>query len=151
VSLHPPGGGERSRPPYQVAATYTAPTYKGRGCLGHEPPAFLTLSPGPNAPQPPTAYLILCGHNVHRGTRPSPGCPTALVRLDWGYRPNSSPIHRRALECLSAGAVVLVTPYPRSPAPAALDRGYALFTELRLFTILGSSAQPLSWCRRIFG
>jgi hypothetical protein len=52
--------------------------------------------------------------------------------------PNSSPIHRRALECLSAGAVVFVPPKPRSPALAALGRGYAMFSELRRHRVQSS-------------
>ena len=42
--------------------------------------------------------------------------------------PNSAPIHRRSLECLSAGAVLLCKPLTQGPAPAALDRGRARYS-----------------------
>src|SRR3712207_9030828 len=76
-------------------------------------------------------------------------CPAGYASTNLGYPhsrgPNALRPHRLTPSCRAHNT-------PRGSeslrhALALLDRPDALFTELRLFTILGSSAQPLSWCQ----
>ncbi len=125
--LNLPRGRRQEQPHTLFPSRYTIPNcllqpppHKGRGASGwRQLPTRPFALPQSKAPSPLPAYPIL-----------SSGTPWTLRA--GAMHPNSSPIHRRLLECLSVGAVLVCEPLTQGPAPAALDLlGYALLTELR--------------------
>jgi hypothetical protein len=100
---------------------------RGRGAWGcptiPNPGPFSCSAPlQSHKPSPGLSHLV--GRIIRRETRIPSGA--ILARLGWGYAPRIiADGHRRLLECLSAGAVLVCRPLSQGPAPAALDRGRA--------------------------